>query len=547
MRSSLVRAFAVIVMAALALLWLPSASLAATTLNGVRVDAQPSGGAVVQVTFTGGVPAYRVIGAGTTETAVVFDGTTLGPQAPPTVAGAGPLTSASVSTTGTSSSIALHLTSPTSVRVRAAGNVVIIDIAPPSNVLPNPLGAGPPAPSVAGLGPQTDVVFLKYADISEIAGVLVAGSNIATNDTFTPIQTNIGTSSLSGSFGGISGGFSQPQTPQSFGGAQFGQTGQGVAQRVNDNIAVDRRLNAIILSGTPDVIAGLKAIIDKLDVPLQSVILETQIVELSDNAARNVGLDLSPDGTGIVVNAIHGASTGTTTTSSGGITIGTQQMSTAGAFLSAALYAQVSEGNGRVIAKPRILAQSGQQASILTGDAIPIFTNIAVQNVGTSQQVNYIQVGVNLQIQPRVSADGFVTSHIYSEVSSVSSFTNGAPTISQRTASTQATVRDGDSFVIGGLLQDNEIRTLSKLPFIGDIPLIGVFFRHVNVSHDQTNLYIVVTPHVVGPAGFTPQIAPLSTPAPLPQLGAPAAPGAPAASPAPLTPPATPPSPVTPP
>lgn len=544
MRPSFMRAFVVIVTATLVLLSLPSRLLAATTLGAVRVDANTSGGAQVTVSFSGGVPAYHVVGAGTTETAVIFDGAILGPQAPPTVAGAGPLVSASISTTGTSSSVALHLSAPTGVRVRAAGNSVVLDIAaPPAGALTNPLGAPPVAPAVGGLGPETDVIPLKYADVSEIAGVLVAGSNIATNDTFSPVQTNIGTSSLSGSFGGVSGGggFSQPQTPQTFGGGQLGQ-GQGVAQRVNDNIAIDRRLNAIILSGTPDVIAGLKVIIDKLDIPVQSVILETQIVELSDNAARNVGFDLSPDGSGIIVNATGGATSSTGTTSGGGLRIGTQQMASSGATLQAALYAQISSGNGRVIAKPRILAQSGQQASILTGDAIPIVTNVVVAGAGavSSQQVNYINVGVNLQIQPRVSSDGFVTSHIYSEVSSVTSFNSiGAPQISQRTASTVATVRDGASFVIGGLLQDNELRNLTKLPFIGDIPLIGVFFRHVTTSHQQTNLYIVVTPHVVGQSGLNPVIQPLNTPSPLPQLGPPAAPLAPQASPAPLTPPST--------
>lgn len=142
--------------------------------------------------------------------------------------------------------------------------------------------------------------------------------------------------------------------------------------------------------------------------------------------------------------------------------------------------------------------------------------------------MNYVNVGVNLQIQPRVSSDGFVTSHIYSEVSSVTQFIQGVPQISQRTATTTATVRDGESFVIGGLLQDNEIRNLTKLPFIGDIPLIGVFFRHVNTSHTQTNLYIVVTPHVVAesvpPNAPPPALLPQTLPSALPQVAPPAAP-----------------------
>ena len=294
-----------------------------------------------------------------------------------------------------------------------------------------------------------------------------------------------------------------------------------------------------MLSGTADVVAGLKAIIDKLDIPVASVILETQIVELSDSAARNIGLDFAPDGSSIVVNATRGSSTTSATTGGTGLTIQTGQMAQAAATLQAALYAQVSEGNGRVIAKPRILAQSGQQASILTGDAIPVLTYVGVANVGTQSQVNYINVGVNLQIQPRVSSDGFVTSHIYSEVSSVTGFTNGNPQISQRTASTIATVRDGDSFIIGGLLQDSELRSLSKIPFLGDIPLIGPFFRHLSTSHAQTNLYIVVTPHVVGTSSTTPAVSPLVVPTALPQVGPPPPPANPQASTPPLTGPKT--------
>jgi len=126
-----------------------------------------------------------------------------------------------------------------------------------------------------------------------------------------------------------------------------------------------------------------------------------------------------------------------------------------------------------------------------------------------------------------VSSDGFVTSHIYSEVSSVTQYVQGTPQISQRSASTIATVRDGESFVIGGLLQDNELQNLSKLPFIGDIPIIGALFRHVTTSKTQTNLYIVVTPHIIGlsnaPAA-PPKSFPIRLPSPLPQSSAPPGP-----------------------
>lgn len=393
---------------------------------------------------------------------------------------------------------------------------------------------------------QTLVLFLKYADVSEIAGVLVANSNVAPNDVFMPQQSNIGTSSVGGSFGGGSafgggsgnGGFNPPAAQDFSGGSAAGEQ-QGLGQRISDNVAIDRRLNAIILSGPPQVIAALRATIDKLDVPVPSVFLETQIVELTSSAARNVGLDFSPDGSGIVVNG----SSSSTTDTSGGTATGGGFVSRTAAFPSgtltfmANLYAQISAGNGRIIARPRILAQSGQPASILTGDALPITTNIVIAGASstTAQQVNYVNVGVNLQIQPRVSSDGFVTSHIYSEVSSVTGFISGnIPQISQRTASTIATVHDGQAIVIGGLLQDNEIRNLTRLPFISDIPLIGSFFKHVNTTKTQTNLYIIVTPHIIPVGGSSappPVGVPVHAPAPLPQSTPPPGPTLPAPPP----------------
>src|SRR5205814_4007650 len=158
----------------------------------------------------------------------------------------------------------------------------------------------------------------------------------------------------------------------------------------------------------------------------------------------------------------------------------------------AAIYAQVSRGNGRIISKPRIAAQSGSTAKIITGDALPILTAITLSGVnGVSQQVQYVNVGVTLQIAPRVSNDGYVSSHVFCVVSSVTGFSQGYPTISQREAETSATVQDGDSFVIGGLSQEDVINSHSKIPLLGDIPLIGQAFRKDSRTRTKTELYII--------------------------------------------------------
>ncbi len=483
-------------------------SLAAVAIVNVQVAPRPGGGALVTVQFGGPSPRWRVLGAGTSEVAVVFQDVTLGPTIAPTIAGQPPLTSVSVLQSGASASVSLHLAQAVPVQVRIGGPTTLLleVIANGTHSVVNTGRSSTPAPQAEGT--ITEVVPLKYADISEVAGILVPNSNVASNDNFQPQSTALGSSSLGSSFGGAFGGSGfQPQQPvQSFGGA-FGQQ-QGMAQRLNDNIAVDRRLNAIILTGTPAQIADFKVIIDKIDIPVDSVILETQIVELNDTALRDIGVDFAASGGDLVAGTQY--------------TIKNLQTGQGQVGLAANLYAVVNEGHGRVIAKPRILAQSGQSASILTGDAIPIITQVVIASGSsvTSQQVNYVNVGVNLQILPRVSSDGYVTSHIYSEVSSVTGFTQGVPQISQRQALTTATVKDGEPFIIGGLLQDNEIRNLTRLPFIGDLPLIGAFFRHTNTSHSQTNLYLVVTPHIVHRAAGSPptQAQPLinATPIPVP-------------------------------
>jgi general secretion pathway protein D len=110
-----------------------------------------------------------------------------------------------------------------------------------------------------------------------------------------------------------------------------------------------------------------------------------------------------------------------------------------------------------------------------------------------------------LQIGPRVTEDGYVTSHVFCEVSNVTGFSQGYPTISQREASTSATVRDGETFVIGGLTQKSELSTDTRIPVLGDIPLLGRLFQLHRGTDNNTDLYIVVTPHVVRPLQTPPQ------------------------------------------
>ena len=346
--------------------------------------------------------------------------------------------------------------------------------------VPPPLGYAP--------GEMYEMVQLKYADVSEIVGLLSQGVSVKSNDNFIPHEPAFGSNSLTGSTynpGPTVQGGANDDTP--------------LGQSIDAGMAIDRRLNAIWLRGPPEYIAHMKAMIAAIDVPLDSVVLETQFVELTETGAKAIGIDFNNANGQIGLVTFHsgeavlpGFSQGC---DSNGLNCSGHVVSVG---LQAAIYAQVSKGNGRIISKPRIAAQSGSTAKIITGDALPILTAITLSGVnGVSQQVQYVNVGVTLQIAPRVSSDGYVSSHVFCVVSSVTGFSQGYPTISQREAETSATVKDGDSFVIGGLSQEDVINTHSKIPLLGDIPILGQAFRKDSKTESKTELYIVVTPHIV--------------------------------------------------
>lgn len=341
---------------------------------------------------------------------------------------------------------------------------------------------------IAGPGDDFEVVKLKYADVSEVVGILTGNATIKSNDDFTPEEPNFGSGGASTYFGGGAGLPSAPILNAS--GAPV-TSSDSLGQAVDATIGIDRRLNAVILRGAPDRVAAIKQQIAMLDVPVTSVVLETEFVELSDTGARNLGLDFNNGNgqiTAVSVDYSHGFPGFEDTPKHGGVN----------AAFQVALYAQIAKGQGRIVSKPRISAQSGESAKIVTGDALPILTSIALSGVNAvQQQVEYVNVGVTLQIAPRVTDDGFVTAHVFAVVSSVTGFSQGYPTISQREASTSATVRDGEPFVIGGLTEESRISNKSKVPVLGDIPLVGSLFRVEHTNQEKRDLYIVVTPHIV--------------------------------------------------
>jgi general secretion pathway protein D len=375
---------------------------------------------------------------------------------------------------------------------------VVISLTPSKTASTSGGDSNGPVPQASTPPPGEDsyeLVQLKYADVSEVVGLLTDGQTVKSNDSFVPREPAFGSTSLTG-------GNYQPPPPNPT------ADDQPLGQSVDSAISIDRRLNAVWLKGSPEHIARLKAEIALIDVPVDSVILETELVELDDSGSKALGLDFNNSSGQI---AVATAQSGQYNTNS---TMLPNRILLSGE-LQAALYAQISKGKGKIVSKPRIAAQSGGTAKIITGDALPILTSITLSGVnGVSQQVQYVNVGVTLQIAPRVSADGFVTSHVFCVVSSVTGYSQGYPTISQREADTSATVKDGETFVIGGLTEDSTTSSDSRLPPLGDVPVLGQLFHHRSTTTEKTDLYIVVTPHVVRHIAAAPPAPPAPPPPP---------------------------------
>jgi general secretion pathway protein D len=441
--------------------------------------------------FSPQTPRIDSLNTNPTMPAVIFRSALRAPRVAQALSAKGLVRSARFEIAGADLVLRFDTTSPAKVTVEPAGpNTVQIKVsnvseeeATGSRALGSEGSAVAPASDLAPQmsvrpGESFELIPLKYADVSEVIGLLVEGATIEPNNIFIRREPGFGSVGANSQQN-----YMQMQNPQQQAPKQLGQS-------FGNGLGVDRRLNAIWVAGTPERIAQVKAQIALIDIPVDSVILETQFVELTESGAKNLGIDLTNSNGQIAVGKIE---TGTFLPFS----IDPNDVLPSG-VMQAAIYAQVEKGEGRILSRPRISAQSGSTAKIITGDALPILTSITLSGVnGVSQQVQYVNVGVTLQIAPRVSSDGFVTAQIFGVVSSVTGLSQGYPTISQREAETSVTVRDGETFVIGGLTQENVLKRKSKVPGLGDIPLLGNLFKVERSTKSKTELYIVITPHIV--------------------------------------------------
>jgi type II secretory pathway component GspD/PulD (secretin) len=274
----------------------------------------------------------------------------------------------------------------------------------------------------------------------------------------------------------------------------------------------------LVLNGSQQDVQLAKDLIEQLDLAQKLVVLDTEIYEVDENAEKNLGLGLTtPNSTVPFVGTTYSEITPAAPLTGGTPPplLGIQALTRSPLSIGFQLNLLVTRGKARVLANPRITTISGRTATIRAGDNLTVLTT-AGGSAGTvaTTQLQTFQTGVSLDITPIVNAGNYISVTLHPTVNSLTGTSNGIPQISTRDTLTTVAMQAEQTLVIGGLIQDNSNTTETKIPILGDLPLIGKAFRQTDVSHTRNELVIVVTPHIVTPGeqGLSPVGAPLPTP-----------------------------------
>ena len=259
--------------------------------------------------------------------------------------------------------------------------------------------------------------------------------------------------------------------------------------------------------------------------PESQVLLKVVFASVDRSRSKTLGANLFSTGYGNVIGALTTGQFSPPSLSSPGGTSTTATLSNElnlfaflpGLNLGATVQALESNGLVEVLAEPNVLAQNGKQGSFLAGGEYPFpVAQASGTGSGTTITIQFKEYGIRLNFIPTITPRGTIRLQVAPEVSSLD-FTNAVqisgfsvPAIAVRRVKTEIELEKGQSFAIGGLLDNRETETFEKMPFIGDIPILGRFFQSINRTKSNTELIVIVTPQVVSPI-------PAGAPLPLPK------------------------------
>jgi type IV pilus assembly protein PilQ len=256
------------------------------------------------------------------------------------------------------------------------------------------------------------------------------------------------------------------------------------------NVKVIKEQNALLVTGTQSEIEFLKEYISKIDTKIPQIVVDALIIEFSRNQNESPGIKLGMNYGDEKETVLFDSALGQITYKS--------VLELPEDFYLKINYL-VNKGDATVKARPNITTMNGQQARIDVG-TVQYYKVINTDEDGNDEtRYQSINAGVTLEVTPWVSSTGEITLKLKPTVSNIGgAATEGPPQISRREVSTTVRVKDGQTIVIGGLIQDVGSNSQSRVPILGDIPYLGAFFRSDNNNINQTEMVIYITPHVLG-------------------------------------------------
>jgi len=263
-------------------------------------------------------------------------------------------------------------------------------------------------------------------------------------------------------------------------------------------VVADLDTNSLLVTTAAKYQKSVQQIIDDLDRPVPQVLIKVLVAEVTHDNSADLGLDFSvlnmrPSGQGQKGGTNFGNALQTQ-----GLVVSVLE-----ANLAATLHALAVEDKLDVLSRPYLLTSDNQLANILIGSQVPLITNSNFTDFG--QQINtikYTDIGLSLNVTPHINPDGMVILDVAPEISQLTaetvpiSSTTVAPVISVRRADSRIGVMDGQTVVIGGLMEDRNTSTINKVPILGDIPVLNLLLNRTQTKKTKTELLIFLTPHV---------------------------------------------------
>ncbi|HET9342077.1 MAG TPA: secretin and TonB N-terminal domain-containing protein [Candidatus Eremiobacteraceae bacterium] len=302
--------------------------------------------------------------------------------------------------------------------------------------------------------------------------------------------------------------------------AQFGQAGQVATQSVAfpikyanpvdlqkqlatvipaNNFTVDARTDTLLVTGTPDIIQSARNFLALSDIPAPQVMFEVKVIDITrTNDTDNTGVNYTGSSALAFLENPLGAPPGTTFTLPAtqylGQPIPLQPFTRNELFIQAQLNYLITHNEAQLLADPKVSALDNLPASILIGQTYPI---VYYDPRAGQFQAQFVDIGVKMNITPVINTDGYITTTLHTERSVITGFVQQFPILNKRSADSTLRVKDGETIVLGGMIDDEMTKSISKIPLLGDIPVFGVLFKNINTTKLHNEVVFLITPHII--------------------------------------------------